>query len=206
MIDEVKQHLDELATILGSLAVVVAAIRWFKPIWGWVVRVWTRPERVEEMLERINYAIFNDGNGIERQMARLSGCHTVAFENEPFPAFECDASGNNSRVNNAYRHLIGISTEQANQGNRWHQAVYGELADDYHAEFVRCSEAREDFIGDADFRNPLTGEHRGRWKVHAPCINVGRSCIFIGRFIAALDEKAMDLSDREDWDVRISRP
>lgn len=203
MIDQLRAELEVWAAIIGSLGAIVACRKWFVTAWKWIVCVYTRPARVEEMLKRMHYAMFNDGNGMERKIARLAACHDVQFEAASYPAFECSSAGRNARSNEAYRILTQTRTEDDMNGTRWHQVAYGTLAESYHAEFARCSLAKEDFVGVCDFKNPMTDEHRGRWRIHAPAAQVGDDCIYIGRFIAAIDDTAKRIVREEGWSVRL---
>jgi len=202
VIDDIKATLETWAGIIVSLGIIVACRKWFVAVGRWCKCAYTRPARIEAMIARMEYAIFNQGNGMEKQLARLAACHAVAFEAAPYPAFECNANGQNSRSNEAYRTLTQTRTEDDMNGTRWHQVAYGPLAEAYHKEFARCSLANEDFVGVVDIRNPMTDEHRGCWRIHAPATPVGDDCIYIGRFIGALDETAKRIVRDEGWSVK----
>lgn len=157
-------------------------------------------------VEKMSYAIFNDGdNGICQQVAKLAACHSANFEASPFPAFECTSSGHTTKVNEAYRILIESWSDRHIASGRFQQTLHGELVPRYTAEFERCAKTKEDFIGVCDFKNPMTDEHRGRWRVHAPAAMIGEDdCLYVGRFIAALDDKARKIAAQEGWHIRMS--
>jgi PAS domain-containing protein len=203
MIHYIEDHLKTWASIIGSLAVLIACKRWVFSLGRWVANAYTRPARIEAMIGRMEYAIFNQGNGMEKKIARLAACHDVAFEAASYPAFECDGNGRNARSNEAYRTLTQTRSEDPLNGTRWYQVAYGPLAEAYHKEFARCSLTKGDFVGVCDFKNPMTDEHRGRWRIHAPCAQIGDECIYVGRFIAALDDTAKQIVMEEGWSVRL---
>lgn len=218
MIEQIGDHLGAVAGIIGSLGVILA-IR--KQVWGFLAGVWrffTGPERALEMmgeikagarerdekLDKLCKAMFNGGkDGLVNQVAMLAACHKVSFEAAPYPSFQCDGRGLNRAINEAYRLLVGANNGDVLAGTRWIHFLHGELAEDYRAEFDRCRLVKEDFIGEVDLRNPITGEHRGRWRIHAPCSLVGDDCVFVGRFIAALDPVARDIAMEYGWNVRM---
>lgn len=199
---------DNLLLVVETVGLLGAAWAFRKRIyagWDWLFHQYNRPARIEEMVGKINYALFNGGNeGICNQIARLSACHAAQFQAAPYPAFECNSAGQNTRVNEAYLQLVEFLDAADIGGTRWQQVTYGELREAYRAEFVRCASAREDFIGVVDFQNPMTGEHRGRWRVYAPCAQIGADCLFVGRFIAALDPAAQTIAAAHGWSLRKS--
>jgi hypothetical protein len=163
-----------------------------------------RSTEMDNELKKITYALFNGGNeGVCNQIARLSACQAAAFEAAPYPSFECTSSGVNTRVNEAYRILTQVWSADTISAGRWHQVTHGELVDPYNAEFERCAAAKEDFIGTIDIKNPMTDSHRGRWRIHAPAAQIGDDCLYVGRFIAALDDTAKKIAKEEGWSVKI---
>ena len=156
----------------------------------------------DEKLDRIVKAMWNGGkDGMIHQVGRLAASHRINFENAPLPQFECDVNGNNSNVNEAYRKLAQVWSVDDLTGTRWRQVAYGDLLDSYIEGFKISSLACEDFIGDVDVHNPINGQHRGRWKIHASAVSIGDTCIYFGRFIMALDETAENLVKENGWDV-----
>lgn len=225
MIRALSDHLGTLAGIIGSLGVILACRKW---AWAFLVSLWkffTGPAQALEMmreikletrdlkagardrdekLDRLCKAMFNGGkDGLVNQVAMLAACHKVQFEAAPYPSFQCDGTGNNRAINEAYRLLVGANNGDALAGTRWIHFLHGDLSEDYREEFERCRLVKEDFIGEVDLRNPITGQHRGRWRIHAPCSLVGDDCVFVGRFIAALDPVARDIAMEFGWNVRM---
>jgi hypothetical protein len=218
MIQKLGEHLGILAGIIGSLGVILACRKWVFGFFIAIYRFFTGPSRIEGLinsriesaaitdakLEKITYALFNGGNeGLIQQVARLSACHSAAFESAPYPSFECTSEGLNTRVNEAYRILTEVWSARSIKSGQWQQAIHGELAPRYVDEFHRCAAAKEDFIAVCDFKNPMTDEHRGRWRVHAPAAQIGTDCLYVGRFIAALDDTARKIAMEEGWNVKM---
>lgn len=217
----IKILTDHIAALVGLLGAIGALLAWRKKIWHGLkkgYRFFTAPARMEklmadmisaasgrdEKLDRLCKAMFNGGrDGLVNQVALLAACHKVTFEAAAYPCFQCDGKGANRGVNEAYRILVGATHGDALAGTKWIHYLHGALAEDYREEFERCRLAKEDFIGEVDLRNPITGEHRGRWRVHAPCSLVGDDCVFVGRFIAALDDTARELAIEHGWNVRM---
>jgi PAS domain-containing protein len=230
MIQALGEHLGIISGIIGSLGVMLASWKWVFRVAGAVYRFFSGPSRVERKLDermkqakddeqkrfiqsaemeaalkKITYALFNGGNeGLVNQVARLSACHSAAFEAAPYPSFECTSEGVNTRVNEAYRILTQVWSAETITAGRWHQVLHGELVNKYNVEFNRCAAAKEDFIGVVDFKNPMTDEHRGRWRIHAPAAQIGTDCLYVGRFIAALDDTARKIAMEEGWSVKMS--
>ncbi len=217
-----------LAAIAGSLISLATILGFRKNIWKILYgayRFFTAPSRVEKKLDelivrgdarevelkKINYALFNDGKDgmvnqmalTEKRMARLCACQAANFESAPYPSFEYTSGGATTSVNEAYRVLIGAWSQSIIGAGRWQQAVTGELAEDYIHEQERCSMLREDFIGVCDFKNPMTDQPRGRWRVHASAAQIGDDCIYIGRFVAALDDVAREIARDNGWSVKM---
>jgi hypothetical protein len=204
ILEAANHHLDTIATIIGSLGVILALRKKLYAIKSKIVEVLGRPKRLEQALDKIHLALFNHGErGLVHQVARISAGQSVLFQNAPYPSFECDSRGRNAKVNDAYLQLVGCHSEEELTGGRWHQVIYGSLLEEYKSEFARCSAAHEDFVGCVDFRNPATDEHRGRWKIRAPCATVSEDCLFVGRFIGAMDEKAEMITRDHDWRIDI---
>lgn len=156
----------------------------------------------DEKLDKIVKAMWNGGaDGMIHQLGRLAASHRINFENAPLPQFECDVNGNNTNVNEAYRKLAQVWSMEDLAGSRWRQVAYGDLLESYIQGFKVSSLACEDFIGEIDVHNPISGQHRGRWKIHASAVTIGDTCIYFGRFIMALDETAKNLVEENDWDV-----
>lgn len=155
-----------------------------------------------EKLSEISKAMWNGGReGMVQQVARLSTVRKIDFEHANSPQFECDNKGVNISINEAYRKLVQIWNVNDIRGSRWQEAVYGDLLDDYLGTFMRSSEHGEDFIADVDFREPLSGKHRGRWKIQGSAIHMGDDVLYYGKFIRAIDETAKRLVEEYDWDV-----
>ena len=158
---------------------------------------------IRAMAERADKALFNGGRtGIVQQLQLLTAEANKEFEETPVPMFKCDIHGNNLITNSAYRRLIGATKEESLEGTRWMSVIYGELAVYYIETFKRCVESEEDFQCETDFRNPKTGEHRGRWRVIAPVLHVGNGAIWVGALEYALDDKANELADTLGLEVK----
>lgn len=218
MIQQINDHLTAITGILGTLA---AMLGFRKKLWAALYAAYrfiTSPMRTEAQLliliekgdareaelKKISYALFNGGaEGIVQQVARLSACHSANFESAPYPSFEYTSGGDTTRVNEAYRILIGAWHQAVIGAGRWQQAVTGPLAENYIEEQERCAQNKEDFIGVCDFKNPMTDEPRGRWRVHAPAAQIGPDCLYVGRFVAALDDVARDIAIANGWNVKL---
>lgn len=152
-------------------------------------------------VKKINKALYNGGNdGIMQNIDLMKALSKSIFEAEPMPMFVCTRSGGNVRVNEAYRSLVKIWRDDEIGGTQWHLVLYGVLKDAYINGFEHHSAVGEDFIGDCDFRDPSTNEHRGRWKVH--CVasrNTDGGMTYIGRFLACLDETANHIAEEHQW-------
>jgi len=229
MIQRLADNLGAIAGIVGSLGIILACHAWVTRFFRAIYRFFTGSSRVEKLLEvrmlqvsateeehlaqssamegeinKITYALFNGGNeGLVNQVARLSACHSASFESAPYPSFECTSVGLNTRVNEAYRILTQVWSTDSITSGRWQQAIHGELEQKYLTEFSRCAAAKEDFVGVVDFKNPMTDEHRGRWRIHAPAAQIGHDCLYVGRFVAALDATAQEIAIGEGWNVRL---
>ena len=159
-------------------------------------QVLTRLDRIEEKADKADRALFNHGRaGIVQQLQLLTADSNREFEKVPIPQFKCDERGNNLLTNAAYRRLIGVSKEEDLEGLRWKSVIYGELLPSYLDVFSASTDANQDFYAEVDFRNPITGEHRGRWRVIAPVLHVGNGSIWVGSLEYALDEKAQELAN-----------
>lgn len=201
LVDFLQEKLGAIAAIIGSLSIIIAARKQITVAWNWLRSSSRSRERIEAALEKLSAAIF-DPHGMMNQVARISASQAVMFQTVRFPAFECNKAGKNLRVNEAYLRLIQYYKAEDLDGTRWQQVTCGALADAYLKEFIRCANAQEDFIGTSDFQNPFTGEHRGRWRIHAPCTVIGDDCLFVGSFIGALDETAREIVRNENWHVK----
>jgi len=162
-----------------------------------------RLDRIEEKADKADKALFNHGRaGIVQQIQLLTADANREFEKHPIAQFKCDEKGNNLLTNAAYRKLIGVSKEEDLEGLRWKSVIYGEKLSAYLKTFAACSEANEDFYAEVDFRNPVTGEHRGRWRVIAPVLHVGNGSIWVGSLEYALDDRARELADELELQCR----
>jgi hypothetical protein len=158
-------------------------------------QVLCRLDRIEEKANKADNALFNHGKaGIVQQIQLLTADANREFEKLPTAQFKCDNKGNNLVTNAAYRRLIGVTKEESLEGLRWKSVIYGELLESYLATFKACSDSLEDFYAECDFRNPVTGEHRGRWRVIAPVLHVGNGSIWVGSLEYAIDERARELA------------
>lgn len=165
-----------------------------------------RDRQIEEQqasIKRIERALFNGGsNGLVHQIGIAMARTGDALEAAPCPLFECDLSGNNTNTNFAYRSLIGATTMAELSNQRWKSVLHGPNAQEYVNRFNEASVMKSDFIGECDFKNPWTGEHVGRWRVHARLtLLVDGSGYYIGRFIAALDDTAKRIVSERGWDT-----
>ena len=138
-------------------------------------------------------------NGLSHSVAKLMVRMDQDFAFDTDPKFLCDENGNNWGVSVGYKRLVGVSQDFLS-GTQWQNTIYGDLKSSYLRSFERATSKKEDFIGVIDIQNPITGEHRGRWRVLATCKSVGESLIYSGRFIKAEDEKALDIASQHNWD------
>lgn len=217
MLELIAAHITSLSIILGAL---ITCFTTRKKIFSYIksiLRWFTAPTRAEKLTlsnqnkldkileesERTNKALFNGGsNGLVHQMDLIKAQCNNNFENYPAPMFICDNRGGNTKVNRAYRILVQIWKEDDIIGNQWENYIYGDLKENYIDDFEARSEFNEDFIGDVDFKNPISGEHRGRWKISAPrSINADGSCTYVGTFIKALDSTAIKIAKANKWNV-----
>lgn len=162
-----------------------------------------RAKQIELKVCRVEKALFNGGrNGVIHNIDLLKAqCHGN-FETSPCPMFVCDEEGANAQVNAAYRKLVQVWSSHDISGTQWQQALHGPHKENYIKEFQARAASGEDFVGDCDFKNPFTNEHRGRWKISAPSTaKTDGGMIYIGSFIAALDETAVEIAEQEGWAV-----
>ncbi len=137
-------------------------------------------------------------NGLSHSVARLAAQHRQEFEASREPKFVCDETGSNWLVSAGYKALVGMDAEGL-RGQKWHNALSGDLKERYIEEFERAAAAREDFVSVCDFQHPITGEHRGRWRVFASCDVVNSAAVYTGRFVKAEDDKAQHLTRVNGW-------
>lgn len=229
MLNFLNENLGQVAGILGSIIAIAAgvrfgskyflrAIRAIRDFFGGprMIKDFQSEYRIEtskrndsqdamlHLLTKINYALYNDGkNGALHQIGRLAAAYDISFENEPRPQFECTVTGENTLVNQAYRTLVEVWSSQEVNSLSWLGATYGDHKDSYLAEFQECAKHGIDFMGMVDFRNPHTGEHRGRWRIQARAKIVGDMCIYFGTFVEACDLRAAEIVVENFWGVRV---
>lgn len=152
--------------------------------------------KLEGMAMRADKALFNGGRtGIVQQLQLITAEANRSFDQTPVPMFKCDQHGQNIMTNAAYRRLMGYTREEALEGKRWQSVIYGEHAESYIETFRRCSDEGADFTHQVDFRNPLDGIHRGRWRIVAAAHHVGNGWIYVGTFAHAVDETAQEIAE-----------
>ena len=155
-------------------------------------------ERWDGGLQKIKEIVGILENGISHKLAILAAQHRQIVEADLHPIFICDEAGNNLLSSMGYLRLIGLSDNDDLSSAQWQMIIYGELKGSYLADFETASANRCTLKSVCDFQNPDTGEHRGRWRVIAKCVEVNNALIFSGRFIPE-DEKAHAIADQYGW-------
>ena len=158
-------------------------------------------------IAKIEYALNNDGKtGLVTTVAKLVSRDSQIYKRLPFPAFECDGMGHNTRVSDAYLKLIGLNRVDGLTGGGWQNVIYGELKEDYISGFRDSVREGIDYYGVVDFQNPTNGEHRGRWRLYLEYTRVADQLIYSGNFETAMDYTAKHLTDEYGWDIDINIP
>ena len=137
-------------------------------------------------------------NGISHKLAQQAAQSQLFMESEERPIFMCDEDGKNTVVSLGYLKLLDIHTKDDLSDVQWQSVLGGELRSEYLHAFDIARESHTTFRKACDYRNPYTDNHRGRWKVIAPCVEVNDSLIFTGRFMA-VDEKAIAIATEHSW-------
>jgi len=143
-------------------------------------------------------------NGLSHSVAKLIARLNNELENDFEPKFLCDENGHNWGVSIGYRRLVGVMKDVLS-GHQWENVVCGDLRDYYLESFYRSTRNKEDFVAVVDFQNPITGEHRGKWRVLATCSGVGESLIYSGRFIKAEDDRAKEIAKENGWELSLAK-
>lgn len=143
-------------------------------------------------------------NGLSHSVAKLIARLNNDLENDFEPKFLCDENGHNWGVSIGYRRLVGVMKDVLS-GHQWENVVCGELRDYYLESFYRSTKNKEDFVSVVDFQNPISGEHRGKWRVLATCSCVGDSLIYSGRFIKAEDDTAKEIARENGWESFLAK-
>lgn len=153
-------------------------------------------------LDDINYSLYNNNkNGLVQQIAKIVSRERVEFALSNTPKFICDMNGVNIEVSAGYLRLVDLGSASELDGTQWMQVVYGELKDKYIQDFKRAATNKENFVGVVDFQNPLTGKHRGRWRIAAFCSTVGDATIYQGFFISPEDDRAVEIVSNESLEI-----
>lgn len=137
-------------------------------------------------------------NGVSHKLALLAAQHRQALELEARPIFVCDEHGKNMLSSQGYLNLLGLVDHEDLSSVQWQMSLYGELREQYMADFGMAQKERITLKSVCDFQNPDTGEHRGRWRVIAPCVAVNAALVFTGRFIP-VDERAHEIARQFHW-------
>lgn len=155
-------------------------------------------------IESIEYALYNNGEtGVLNHVAKLVARDYVNFEHARYPGFESDPEGQNLRVTGAYVAMVGVHNRDSLLGTGWENCLHGQLADHYKAKFREASSSRRNFVGDCDFKHPVTGDHRGRWRFYAVMMEASGKEFYAGRAISALDDEARRIAREEGMDVNL---
>jgi hypothetical protein len=216
-----SDNAGRIITIGGAVGVVIV---WGKKAWSWVVKRATFQRYMRTMLdsmkdERDGFLMiyesdakrWNKGledvaevkgilkNGVSHKLALLAAQHRQTMELDPRPIFVCDENGNNLLSSWGYLCLIGLTDHDELSSAQWRSVLTGELKDSYLADFTLASDNKMTLKSVSDFQNPDTGEHRGRWRVIAPCVAVNEALVFTGRFIP-VDDKAREIAAKFGWE------
>ena len=137
-------------------------------------------------------------NGISHKLAILAAQHRQGMEAEIRPMFVCDESGGNLMSSQGYLNLIGLSDHDDLSDAQWQMIICGDLKESYLSDFALAKRDKITLKSVVDFQNPNTGEHRGQWRVIAPCSQVNEALIFTGSFIP-VDDKARQIAEEYGW-------
>jgi len=236
ILDYIERNTGQIASILGSLAIIAAAVIWMrKSTLRFLLFFWRRftfqsdmrkmlelshQERVtfqekynkdserwnmsaDQILENNRMLAELNGlvrNGISHKLALQSAQSHLMMQTEQRPIFLCDENGKNLLVSAGYLNLLGIHSRADLEDVQWQTVIYGELREAYLRDFDLAKDSCGHFRGTVDLRNPYTEEHRGRWRVIAPCAAVNAALVFIGRFVP-VDDTARRIAAEHDWDT-----
>jgi hypothetical protein len=166
-------------------------------------------KRWNDSLEDINLikrAIYNGGNGIEARVVKTEIAVTEQFIDLPYPAFQCNAAGDNIICSDAYIELVGAESSDDMNSRKWKdRVVSSHESEAYFIHFKDAAQRGDDFIGTCSFYDPLTSEYRGKYRIFMkayPMSDERNKTMYRGRFIIALDEKAAELVDHYKWKMK----
>lgn len=137
-------------------------------------------------------------NGVSHKIAILAAQHRQAMEAETRPVFVCDEEGGNLMSSAGYLNLIGLTDHDDLSDAQWQMILHGPLKNSYLSDFQLAKDKRVTLKSVCDFQNPDTGEHRGRWRVIARCVQVNEALIFTGHFKPE-DNKAREIAAEFGW-------
>ena len=155
----------------------------------------TKAAKASARIEEISVLL---KNGISHKLALQAAQIQLHMESEMRPLFMCDEGGRNIMVSFGYLKLLGIHNRADLADVQWHQIICGDLKDTYFSDFITSKKSKGTFMSSADLQNPYTGEHRGRWRVIAPCAQVNEALIFTGRLIP-IDKIAQGIAQENEW-------
>lgn len=215
-----SDNAGKIVTIGGAVGVISV---WGRKALSWLIRRATFQRDMRAMLmamkdERESFALlyetdskrWNQGledvaevkkilkNGVSHKLALLAAQYHQTMELDPRPIFVCDENGENIMSSWGYLCLIGLTDHDDLSSAQWQQVIYGELKESYISDFALACAKKIALKSVSDFQNPNTGEHRGRWRVIAPCVQVNEALVFTGRFIP-VDEKAKEIAAQFSW-------
>ncbi len=93
--------------------------------------------KVDEMSQALGP---NGGKSLHDQINQTAARVTLMFDATPWPTFEADASGNNTRVNHQFERAFGYSGDDM-RGHGWKNLIH---ADDAHGYFQAWESAVRD--------------------------------------------------------------
>lgn len=137
-------------------------------------------------------------NGIPHKLAILTAQHQQIVKASIRPLFICNETGKNEIVSYGYLTLLGIQNPDLLDGERWLDNLHGEGVDHYLEVLKRAVKNKRGFVSSVGFKNPMTGEYRGKWRVEADCVDVNDALIFTGCFFPE-DDVAIRIAEKQGW-------
>ena len=226
--DELEHNTKMLASLLASMAAIAGIIMYLRgKVWALCLWIWDQLKFKGDMRKWMiegtakseaflaAYAVNEKKwdtsvneiteinkilrNGLSHKIAQQAAQAQLFMESEERPIFMCDENGRNTVVSLGYLKLLGIHSRSDLDDVHWQAVLYGPLRSAYLHSFDVARHIKGTLRASSDFQNPYTEEHRGQWKVVAPCVEVNDSLIFTGRFDEALDDKAREIAEEYGW-------
>jgi len=136
---------------------------------------------------------------MSQNIAVLMGQHRHSFTTQNRPAFQCDVSGNNLMVSEAYCVLVEATSEEDLVSLGWMQFVFTEDGPGLLQSFVVAAASRSPWRGVARLVSK-TGTNLGKWELRA--VPIGKrddgEALYSGH-LSPLDEIAKTVAGEYRW-------